>query len=228
MNQTDKHFVSREMKVAIAIFSILIVGSNAGLLGCLVPPVTNVLDAALLKAQAYAGLRDSLRFQINQIALNARNNISAQLQAVNGTYLEFLAEILTSAQEDLNATEVIDSVTQLTNAFNENATEVVSQINAAIDDVDDQILDTVNPVIDVWSSRILSGTTKLICFTNELQKINSNTTELVAEIRSAAQEAIDDLSEKLASELESFQDSQDECTSRSLVLRPLCRTTVVS
>lgn len=88
------------MKQAIAIFSVVIVGSNASLLSNVLNPVTNVLDAASALTQARA-LLSSLQSQLAQGIDDVSTLVNRDLQQVNNAIQDFKSEIFGTALEVL-------------------------------------------------------------------------------------------------------------------------------
>lgn len=216
------------MKAAITIFAVLIVGYNAGLLGNIVNPLQNVLDAATAKAQAIA-LRNLLRSGINQVASNYRDSIAAQFAFAIVNFKNFTQYDLELA----NATETSDYLAELKQSLADlvgNSTQAIADINAAITALDNQILNAVNPAIDSLNSGIISGATKLVCFIRELPKINEKKDELVnAAFANFTQEIVKFsgvVADQVADVLKTLEDNN--CGNQSILIRPLCRTTEVS
>lgn len=125
------------MRVTIAIFAVLIVGSNAGVLGNLLDPVAHVLDAATASAQAKV-LLNSLQSQITQKATNATLHVNGALQEVNvaiqGLEADFLALSQKSSEQDLpDLTALLNElpIEELLGVF-ANATDLASKIPGVI------------------------------------------------------------------------------------------------
>lgn len=190
------------MKAAIVILIVLIVGSNAGLLGGLLPPpLSNVLDAAASSTQAQ-GYLSSLQNQIAQAASDATQSAINQMTAETTAYLDFETTVLTSVQAILSPDDLDNLTTQLAGVvtlLENDKNDLVSQINGVVSGLASQIQNTVNPVIQALSSNILSGSLKLSCFTNEASKIAGNISEVVSEANPALNNANKNISQSIDS-----------------------------
>lgn len=198
------------MRVTIAIFAVLIVGSNAGLLGILNPvlnPVTSLLDASSAVSTAN-GLLSSLETQINGAAAAAISTITDELKKVSDAVqaIENGALSIANGLVDQGVEEAAGLVDELTGVLAEvlglvgslvggllgsvlgsvpDPNDLVSQINAVIDGLNSQINSIVKPLIDTLSKNVASAVVKLQCVLNEVPKIERNITAVVGKVEKA-------------------------------------------
>lgn len=179
------------MKVTIAIFAVLIVGSNAGLLDLLNP----VTDATKAAAQAQA-LLDGLLNKIDLKGVDASSLISDQVKRVTDAIQGLekaalgIAKSLPGASGLVAELEgVIDQVLKLVEGLLASllgqvgsllGLEIVPKgLTDVIKDLRSQINSLVTPLIDALKKNILSGAIKPECFTKEVPEITGNATAVV-------------------------------------------------
>lgn len=212
------------MKVTIAIIAMLIVGSNAGLLSGLLPPIispTNVVS----QAQA---LLKQLEDEINQAGSDAGSIINGELEQVTGAINNLQQAALGLAQGLVNsnvpgAAALVDAlegvIAQVLDLVNNlvgnllgtvggllggllgpvaNPTALASPIIAVINSLANQIGNIVNPAIQTLSADIANGVIKPACFTKAVPKIVGNIMEVVAEVTAALKNVTDTIVPQVA------------------------------
>lgn len=198
---------SRKMRVTIAIFAFLIVGSNAGLLGGILNPVNNLLDASNAVSTA-TGLLNSLQSQINNVAATAVSTITGELKKVTDAVqnLENGALSIANGLVNQGVDEAAGLVSELTDVVAQvlglveglvggllgsllgsvpNPSDLVSQINGVINNLESQINGLVQPLIDALNKNVASGVVKLQCLVNEVPEIKGNISAVVGEVEKA-------------------------------------------
>lgn len=168
------------MKFAIAVFTALIIGSNAGLLGNL-PVVSPLLDSIAAMAEAN-GLLSKFLQQISPIVANANQDINQQVPDVTETLQGLLNGALTEvAQLDISdITELISEITTVLDILQLNTTSAINQATTVLNGLGGQISNTVNPYITALGDQIRSGKLKLKCFINEVPIIKEKIGGVVA------------------------------------------------
>lgn len=204
------------MKISIAIFAALIVGSNAGL--GLLGPVTNALDAASATSQANQ-LLNQLKSNISQDVSDGEDIINESLQEIAATLGELKNNLLTIALglSNIEMEQIQNMVATLV-----DATELFEPV---IINVVSQIGDIVSPRIFALSSNIFNGVVKLICFTNKVPKIRDIMNTLVSETRGRTKQFTNDVGQQLNASIDQLSELVDEfraCQDME------CRRTVVS
>jgi len=198
------------MRITIAIIAVLVVGSNAGLLGGILgpvlSPVTHLLDGLTASNRAN-GCRDSLQSQIKLLQDSACISIKGQLQILSDRIVVFQQGTLLIANglvikgaigavglvADLRI--VIDGVLVLVQNLLSNLlgvlglvvvapekNDLVSLIIRICVNLNIQIGSTCKPSIDLLNLNVGSGKIKLQCFLNEIPEIEGNITAVVHEV----------------------------------------------
>lgn len=127
------------MKTAIVLLSVLIVGTNAGLLG----PVTNILDGATATAKLNQ-LISSLKNQISQSVLDATNQIDEPLAEVANALGELNTEVLAAGVglSDDASTQIQSTIALIANLEIQNANTLLVP---ALNKLNSDLTALVNP-----------------------------------------------------------------------------------
>lgn len=173
------------MKFTIAILAVLIIGSNAQLLGNLANSITATTQAN--------GLLNTFLGQVNQVVASNNQNINQQAQAVFSTIQALLNGALATTPVQLSASEVAELTTTVASALASltiNTTSVTIQATAVLNGIGSQISSTVNPYITALGAQILSGALKLKCFTDKVPEINGKIADVVVSTQSNLTSAV--------------------------------------
>lgn len=184
------------MKFIIAVFAVLIIGSNASLLGNLANLAGSAVDAASITTQAN-GLLVNFQTQVNQVTANAITDIKQQVQTVAGALQTILNRVLAiaqgaNAQVQLSVSDAANVAAQVASALaslNKNTVDTITQATAAVNALPLQIATTVGPSIVTLNNKILSGL-KATCFTNEVPAINAKMATVVNNTKNGFEAAI--------------------------------------
>jgi len=232
------------MRITIAIIAVLVVGSNAGLLGGILgpilDPVTHLLDG-LTAVNKANGCRDSLQEQIKVLQDSACVSVRGQLQLLSdriGVFQQgalFIANGLVikgaigavGLVSDLQI--VINGVLNLVNGLLSNLlgllgivvvapekNDLVSQIIRICINLNIQIGSTCKPSIDLLNLNVGSGKINLQCFLNEIPRIDRNISAVVDEVRVA-------LDNEICRIIQLVADILDLIDHRLLVLQSGCQ-----
>lgn len=193
------------MKVAIAVFAALIIGSNASILG-------NMANAATITNQAN-GLANSFVTQVTGVATNAVNDVKQQLQTVEGSLQGALNEVQTIAQNAnaqvqltaSDATEIAVQVAKAIATLASNAADTIAKATAAVSTLPGQLTVAAGKNIVTLNSKILSGALPPKCFTNEIPAINGKIAIVVNNTESGLQGAVNQTFQTVSADVLSVQ-----------------------
>lgn len=196
------------MKLTIAVFTVLVVGSNAGLLGNLVNPIT---DSAAAVKQANV-LLSSFLSDVDEVVVSLKQNISQQVQTVTETYNGFLNGTLSVAQVHLTASEVAELTIEVTEALSDllgNTTALVAKTSAIVIGLETQLTSTIAPYIIQLGSKVLTGALKVTCFNKAVPDVQSKMSGLVAGIQSSFVKLISDNFDLIEADIQLVQSIVD-------------------
>jgi hypothetical protein len=195
------------MKIAIAVFTVLIVGSNASLLGGLVNPGLRALDAASATTKAQ-GFLNSFLSQVNPIAASAIQNITQQVQTASQNFQTGLNGAVAAVQGQLSVSDAAQLGADIAKAiadFTTNATALIKQTTAAINSLGVQIVSNATQAIQQLGSEILSGNLAVQCFNKEVPQINEKITELVGVTQTRFAQVVDNNLQVINGDIATFQ-----------------------
>lgn len=184
------------MRFVIAVFAVLIIGSNASLLGNLASLAGSAVDAATITAQAN-GILSTFQGQVNLATSDAIQNIKQQVQTVAGALQTILNNVLTIAQGtntqiQLSVSDAANVAAQVASALaslNQKTVDTIAKATAAANALPLQIATAVGPSIVALNNKILSGL-KPTCFTNEVPAINQKIAVVVNNTKNGFEAAI--------------------------------------
>lgn len=192
------------MKFTIAVFTVLIIGSNAQLL-------SNILNSVAATTQAN-GLLNSFLTNINQAVVSNNQNINQQVQGVLSTIEGILNEVLTVAQPQLSVSEIAELTLEITNtlaSFTINTTSTITQASAVVNGLSGLIANTVNPYITALGSEIRNGELKLKCFTDKVPEIDSQIDAAVAYTQNGLSDVVGAVFSLVGGDIEFLQNTYD-------------------
>lgn len=192
------------MKLTVAVFTVLIVGSNAGLLGNLVNPV---VDSATAVNKANALLSTFLT-QINEVATSEVNDFFQQSASATANVPALVNSALSAAQVDLSVSDFAELSSEAATALADlvsSGIAAVTQANTAVSGLAAQITNTVSPYITALGAQILSNSVKLQCFTNQVPDIQTRIGEVVNSTRNDLAKAVSDSLAPISQDVENIQ-----------------------